>query len=336
MTQFGSGWSGGAQEWLQSTGPGQSLTFAIDTPTAVTYGLTLALTRARDYGIANVSVDGRQLGPAFDGYAPTVSPSGPLAFSFVSLSAGSHTVTVAVSGRDPASAGYFVGVDYLQLDAVGQGDPIPLKASALAAAGLDLGSPVGGEQAIGPGISQTYQRGRILWSPDTGAHEVHGAILGRYLALGGPGSFLGYPTTDETMTPDGVGRFNHFSNSGSIYWTPGTGAWSIHGAIRAKWASLGWELSVLGYPTTDETGTPDGVGRFNHFSNSGSIYWTPGTGAWSVHGAIRAKWASMGWERSCLGYPVTDEFGDSRTRQSNFQRGFITFSFATGIASASC
>jgi uncharacterized protein with LGFP repeats len=78
------------------------------------------------------------------------------------------------------------------------------------------------------------------------------------------------------------------------------------------------------------------VGRFNHFSNSGSIYWTPSTGAWSIHGAIRAKWASMGWERSCLGYPVSDEFGDSQTRQSNFQRGVITFSFRSGQASSSC
>ena len=42
----------------------------------------------------------------------------------------------------------------------------------------------------------------------------------------------------------------------------------------------------LHYPVTDETGTPDGVGRFNHFEG-GSIYWTPGTGAKEVHGAIR-------------------------------------------------
>jgi uncharacterized protein with LGFP repeats len=44
----------------------------------------------------------------------------------------------------------------------------------------------------------------------------------------------------------------------------------------------------------------------------------------------------MGWERSCLGYPVSDEFAISGGRQSNFQRGFITFSFATGVATSSC
>jgi uncharacterized protein with LGFP repeats len=78
------------------------------------------------------------------------------------------------------------------------------------------------------------------------------------------------------------------------------------------------------------------VGRFNHFSNDGSIYWTPSTGAWSVHGAIRAKWAALGWEGSCLGYPVSDEFGIGGGRQSNFQRGVITFSFTSGQATSSC
>jgi hypothetical protein len=176
-------------------------------------------------------------------------------------------------------------------------------------------------------------------SSASGTHSVCGAIRVKYLALGGPTGFLGYPTTDETGTPDGVGRFNNFSNSGSIYWSPSTGAWSIHGAIRAKYLKLGGPTSFLGYPITDETGTPDGIGRFNHFSSNdgwgASIYWTRATGAWSVHGAIRAKWASMGWERSCLGYPVSDEFGVPGGRRSNFQHGSITWTPSTG-ANASC
>lgn len=81
----------------------------------------------------------------------------------------------------------------------------------------------------------------------------------------------------------------------------------VHGAIRAKYLALGAEASVLGYPTTDETATPDGIGRFNHFE-SGSIYWTPNTGAWEVHGLIRGYWAANGWERNpSLGYPISDE-----------------------------
>src|SRR5205807_10494307 len=93
---------------------------------------------------------------------------------------------------------------------------------------------------------------------------------------------------------------------GSIHLAPSTGGDEVHGAIRDKWSSIGWERSVLGYPITDETGTPDGVGRYNHFQ-SGSIYWTPSTGAHEVHGAIRDRWSALGWENSYLGYPISDE-----------------------------
>ncbi|GAA0597883.1 hypothetical protein GCM10009416_40140 [Craurococcus roseus] len=159
---------------------------------------------------------------------------------------------------------------------------------------------------------------------------VYGFIGQKYAALGGESGFLGKPVTDETGTPDGVGRFNHFQG-GSIYWTPKTGAWEVHGLIRDKWASMGWERSFLGYPVTDETKTPDGVGRFNHFQG-GSIYWTPQTGAWEVHGLIREKWASLGWERSALGYPVSDEqdLPGGGGKFSQFQGGRIVWKPATG------
>ena len=58
--------------------------------------------------------------------------------------------------------------------------------------------------------------------PPSHAFEVHGDIRKKYDVLGGPGGPLGLPLTDETATPDGVGRFNHFQG-GSIYWTPRTG-----------------------------------------------------------------------------------------------------------------
>ena len=119
---------------------------------------------------------------------------------------------------------------------------------------------------------------------------------------------------------------------GSIYCTPDTGAWEVHGLIRDKWAALDWERSPLGYPTTNETATPDGVGRYNHFKKGGiegSIYWTSTTGARAIYGRIRQHWASLGWEKSALGYPVTDEYAVTGGRESEFQKGFITYSAAT-------
>jgi hypothetical protein len=200
-----------------------------------------------------------------------------------------------------------------------------------AEAGL-LGRPVTDELGTpnGKGRYNHFANGSIYWSPETGAHEVYGHIRDKWASMGWENSFLGFPVTGELGTPDGVGRFNHFQG-GSIYWTPATGAQVIYGDIRQKWAEYGWETSFLGYPVTDELGTPDGVGRFNHFQG-GSIYWTPATGAKVIYGDIRAKWASIGWETSFLGYPVTDELGtpDGVGRFNHFQGGSIYWTPSTG------
>src|SRR6185436_3683203 len=118
-------------------------------------------------------------------------------------------------------------------------------------------------------------------------------------------AWLGAALGPAAKTAGGKGWFQRFQN-GSIYWSQATGASEVHGAIAEKWAALGSEQSVLGFPVTDELTTPDTIGRFNHFQN-GSIYWSPDTGAFEVHGAIRDKWESLGWEQSFLGYPITDE-----------------------------
>lgn len=197
-----------------------------------------------------------------------------------------------------------------------------------------LGNPVGLETSAGSGSYRDFQGGSIYWSNSTGAYEVQGDIRAEWMALGGVNSFLGYPVTDETGTPDGIGRYNHFQG-GSIYWSPSTGAHEVHGLIRDKWASMGWEQSFLGYPLTDETSTSDGVGRYNDFQG-GSIYWSPNTGAWEVHGVIRDYWRNMGAEKSACGYPTSDEqpYNDPNgvyTRWSHFQIGYLLWGPTKGI-----
>jgi len=136
----------------------------------------------------------------------------------------------------------------------------------------------------------------------------------------------------EKPAPDGVGRFRHWKN-GSLYWAPGRGAHLVSGAIRDKWRDIGWENGI-GYPLTDEVGTPDGFGRFNHFQKA-SIYWTPQLGSHFVGGAIRERWAALGWERRYLGYPITDETNvdpskPDSMRYSNFEHGSIRWTPKTG------
>ncbi|SFB45578.1 Glucose/arabinose dehydrogenase, beta-propeller fold [Amycolatopsis marina] len=211
--------------------------------------------------------------------------------------------------------------------------PIQLRYEADPALRTLLGAATGPEVTDGGVRYRTYEGGRLYWSVATGVRETHGAILRKYLQLGGH-SALGLPVTDETVTPDKVGRYNHFSGAqgtgpASIYWTPSIGAHGVWGAIRRRWAALGWELGPMGYPTKDETTTPDRIGRYNHFSKAASIYWTPTTGAHDVYGAIRRRWSALGWERSYLGYPTTGEYAVSGGRRNNFQRGYIVYSFSS-------
>ena len=140
------------------------------------------------------------------------------------------------------------------------GNPVDAGAGS---AEMDLGD--------GRGRVRDYQNGSIYFTPQTGAHEVHGFIRIHYGRLRGHRGFLGYPKTDELGTPDGRGRFNHFEG-GSIYWTPETGPHEVHGAILGQWAQMGFERSRLGYPTSDEQDMPGG--RISHFER-GEIRWTP-------------------------------------------------------------
>src|SRR5690606_25681579 len=102
----------------------------------------------------------------------------------------------------------------------------------------------------------------------------------------------------------------------------------VRGGIRSKWSQMNWENGPLGYPTTGEGVALNG-GAYNHFQN-GSIYWHPILGPKAVFGAIRARWASLGWEGGWLGFPTSDEYSIIGGRRSDFQGGYITWNSTTG------
>lgn len=169
----------------------------------------------------------------------------------------------------------------------------------------------------------------IYWTPETGAHPLIGEIRHAWLTYSGHGA-LGYPYTGEMPINDG-GVWQRFENADYI-WHPSTGAHEVHGSIAAAYHALGG--STWGYPTTDESKTPDGVGRYNHFRNVAggydlSIYWTPDTGAQPVYGLIRNRWAELGWENCHLKYPTGPEVdwpeGGPGSRQQAFQGGQMLY-----------
>jgi len=116
----GVNWSAGAQLWFRATKAGDQVTVALTVPTTGSYDMSAVQTKARDYGINTLAVDGRVVGSPFDAYnSPNVTVSAPIDYGRMPLTAGRHTLTINVTGKNPSSVGFSAGLDYLTLKLVG-------------------------------------------------------------------------------------------------------------------------------------------------------------------------------------------------------------------------
>lgn len=119
MTPWNGQWSNDEQLWWTEAKPGDRLDLAVPVGKAGTYKLSLQLTKAPDYGIVQVYLDGQKLGGAIDLYDPSVTPSGERALGNHDLTAGEHRLSVEITGaNDKAIKQYMFGLDYVKLEAV--------------------------------------------------------------------------------------------------------------------------------------------------------------------------------------------------------------------------
>ncbi|MFI5783975.1 hypothetical protein [Nocardia sp. NPDC051570] len=101
-----------------------------------------------------------------------------------------------------------------------------------------------------PGRFNNFEGGAIYWSGNTGAHNIWGAIYGKWGEYNWENGQLGFPASDEFATRNN-GAGQHMEG-GEIYFSPRTGVHPVWGAIRDQWVKAGWENGRYGYPTTDE------------------------------------------------------------------------------------
>ena len=174
---------------------------------------------------------------------------------------GQRTVRGTVLGR--------VAIGLLTVAAIGllapvasatpQDDADAAITAAWQAAGGDggpLGPKDGGVYPAGDGFGQNFPGGKIFFTPATGAHIMTGAILDKYMSLGGPADGdLGFPTIDEGAGKAANSRNTTFSapDNPVIFWTPDTGARVVRGALNAAWDKLGGSGGQLGVPSDDES-----------------------------------------------------------------------------------
>ncbi|MGY1682447.1 hypothetical protein [Geodermatophilus sp. SYSU D01176] len=197
----------------------------------------------------------------------------------------------------------------------------------LKASGVDLGGSTSEVTCDLPwgGCWRSYQGGTIFWHRDTGPHVVRGAILQRYLSLGGPGH-LGYPTGDDTPAPVNPGWYTDFQG-GAIYWSQATGAREVRGDLLATWRAKGAQAGVLGYPVGGDEGVPGGYRtRFQ----GGTLYWSAPTGARMIRGALLAGFEAAGGT-GALGFPVADERAAARGGAAvDLTHGAVYWTSSTG------
>ncbi len=141
-----------------------------------------------------------------------------------------------------------------------------------------LGAPQGSQIDIVGGAYADFGGGRIYWSARTGAHEVHGAILGRYFNVDGTDRALGFPTSDELpINGYPTARMSTFER-GIIFWTPEGGARILTGDFLAAWTAAGG-VSHYGLPTGEaQTTTRDGIEYRWQVFERGVLLWTEALG----------------------------------------------------------
>ena len=121
MDSYDQHWSNDSQLWWTGAKPGDVLDLSLPVKKAGTYKLVLQLTKARDYGIVEISLDGKPLGGPVDLYDPQVTLAAPVRSEPISLSAGDHKLTFKITGaNEQAAKAYMVGIDYVKLDPAGQ------------------------------------------------------------------------------------------------------------------------------------------------------------------------------------------------------------------------
>ncbi|MCW3819041.1 SUMF1/EgtB/PvdO family nonheme iron enzyme [Micromonospora sp. DR5-3] len=107
-------WSQGKQIWFQANAPGDRYTLTFSVPRAGRYDLTLAYTKAWDFGIHTQTLDGVPLGKAYDHAGEGVSIDRK-DYGAVDLTAGAHRLTFTVTGKTDTSPRYGFGLDAIEL-----------------------------------------------------------------------------------------------------------------------------------------------------------------------------------------------------------------------------
>jgi hypothetical protein len=108
-------WQSDHQIFCNTDAPRVGFEFDVSVPESGQYTLSIAGTKAPDYGIWQARLDGEPVGHPLDFVWPNVEPTGELVIGSVSLAAGKHVIRLECKGKTIASAGYRLGLNWVHL-----------------------------------------------------------------------------------------------------------------------------------------------------------------------------------------------------------------------------
>ena len=112
-------WSNSAHIWWTDAKVGDKLTLGVPVTEAGKYNLTAQLTKAADYGIVQMFLDGVKIGDPIDLYNDGLANTGQLSFGTHDLTVGDHQLGIEIVGANKdAVEAYMFGLDFVKLDPV--------------------------------------------------------------------------------------------------------------------------------------------------------------------------------------------------------------------------
>ena len=119
MDPFGKGWKNeNRQIWWKGGEPGDELLLEITAAKSGKQKMIASFTKAGDYGIVQLWIDGKKVGEPIDLYDTKVVHSGDIDVGVIDLDAGPHELKVTIEGKNRKSGSYLFGIDHYEFRSV--------------------------------------------------------------------------------------------------------------------------------------------------------------------------------------------------------------------------
>jgi uncharacterized protein with LGFP repeats len=172
-----------------------------------------------------------------------------------------------------------------------------------------LGVALSDPTSLPGGWMQAFAGGSLYWTASGGTQIVSGDMLAKYSSSGGPAGWLGWPygSGATAATAHHVSGAWQWFQGGTMYWTAGSGAHVIRGAMKDYFGSLGGLVGRLGWPTSDETRVASGGGGVWQSFTGGSAFVRDTRATSATWDALGDYYVTRGGPQGSLGWPEGNE-----------------------------